>query len=198
MKSVFAVLVRSLLTLTVLGGAVAATSGLLFVLNQAPDSEAGVVKDPMNLSVSAVEERKIAPLSAEPDPAQTSPAPAVRHVDAEEDAITRPKPVRIETIARKEWRDLLGGVPRGKLKHEWAKVTAVSLNVRGAPGLSAEVKGQLARNARVEVLQVKDGWSRIRQAEGDDSGWVASRYLESIDDPDLERSARKTGATVRK
>ena len=58
---------------------------------------------------------------------------------------------------------------------EYAYVTASLLNVRSGRSTSTHIKTQLARNTKVQVLDTKDGWSKIDYGRG--QGYVSSQYL---------------------
>ena len=60
-----------------------------------------------------------------------------------------------------------GGVAKG----DTVTVTASSLNIRQGAGTGYARVGQLNRGARVEILEVKDGWGRIRE------GWISLKYV---------------------
>lgn len=57
-----------------------------------------------------------------------------------------------------------------------ATVTASSLRIRGGPGTGFEVLGSLQSGDSVTVLLRRDGWVRIRKANGE-AGWVAGQYI---------------------
>lgn len=53
-----------------------------------------------------------------------------------------------------------------------------NLNVRSGPGTSNEVIGSFPRGARVDVLEISDGWAKIVFAEGAEGvGYVSAAYL---------------------
>mgnify|MGYP001813433437 CR=1 FL=1 len=56
-------------------------------------------------------------------------------------------------------------------------VTGSRVNLRGGPGTSNAVVGQVTFGAEAEVLTDKDGWFQIRLADGSASGWIFGKFL---------------------
>ena len=56
-------------------------------------------------------------------------------------------------------------------------VTGSRVNLRGGPGKSNAVVGQVTFGAEAEVLTDKDGWFQIRLADGSASGWIFGKFL---------------------
>ena len=68
-----------------------------------------------------------------------------------------------------------------------------SLNVRARPTTSSEAIGKLEKDATVEVVEVKDGFARIRFNNGE--GYVNASYLEKVEnkkDTETQQPADKT------
>lgn len=57
-------------------------------------------------------------------------------------------------------------------------VGASKLNVRSAPGVDQLSAGMLSRGGEVLVLEVREGWARIRTPDGKLNGWVSSNFLQ--------------------
>lgn len=57
-------------------------------------------------------------------------------------------------------------------------VVATRLNVRAGPGAEHPVVGKLAQGSEVRVLEIVDGWKRIRPDTGRLEGWVAGEFLQ--------------------
>lgn len=79
--------------------------------------------------------------------------------------------------------------PAGDTAAETYRVVNVSssLNVRAMPSVQSEAIGQLSRGATVEVLEIKDGFARIRYNGGE--GYVSTAYIEKAADT---QNAEKT------
>jgi uncharacterized protein YgiM (DUF1202 family) len=56
-------------------------------------------------------------------------------------------------------------------------VVATRLNVRAGPGAEHPVVGKLAQGDEVRVLEVMDGWKRVRPDSGGLEGWAAGEFL---------------------
>ena len=57
-------------------------------------------------------------------------------------------------------------------------VSGSRVNLRDGPGIRYDVVGQLPRDTRVEVLEdAGTGWVRLREVDGDVTGWVAEFLL---------------------
>lgn len=56
-------------------------------------------------------------------------------------------------------------------------VTGDRVNLRGGPGTSNAVVGQVGQGDQAEVLEDRDGWYRIELANGSASGWIYGRFL---------------------
>lgn len=56
-------------------------------------------------------------------------------------------------------------------------VTGSVVNLRGGPGTSNPVVGQVTWGTEAEVLADQDGWYRIRLADGSSSGWIFGKFL---------------------
>jgi SH3-like domain-containing protein len=56
-------------------------------------------------------------------------------------------------------------------------VGASRLNVRSAPGATQSSIAILAKGSEVLVLEVREGWARIRTRDGKLRGWVSSNFL---------------------
>lgn len=56
-------------------------------------------------------------------------------------------------------------------------VTGSRVNLRGGPGTSNSVIGQVTLGTEAEVLNDKDGWYEIRLTDGSASGWIAGQFL---------------------
>ncbi len=50
-----------------------------------------------------------------------------------------------------------------------------NLNIRKEPNTSAEIVGKLPKNSACEILDIKDGWAKIKS--GNAAGWVSLDYL---------------------
>jgi len=57
-------------------------------------------------------------------------------------------------------------------------VVATRLNVRAGPGAEHPVVGKLAQGDEVRVLEVIDGWKRVRPDTGGLEGWAAGEFLQ--------------------
>lgn len=58
-------------------------------------------------------------------------------------------------------------------------VTGTRVNLRGGPGTSNAVVGQVTLGAEAEVLADQDGWYQIRLADGSVSGWIFGKFLDA-------------------
>lgn len=58
-------------------------------------------------------------------------------------------------------------------------VTGSRVNLRGGPGTSNAVVGQVTFGAEAEVLGDADGWYQIRLADGSASGWIFGKFLDA-------------------
>lgn len=56
-------------------------------------------------------------------------------------------------------------------------VTGSRVNLRGGPGTSNAVIGQVRFGEEAEVLSDADGWYEIRLADGSASGWIFGKFL---------------------
>lgn len=56
-------------------------------------------------------------------------------------------------------------------------VTGTRVNLRGGPGTSNAVVGQVTLGAEAEILADQDGWYQIRLADGSISGWIFGQFL---------------------
>ncbi len=56
-------------------------------------------------------------------------------------------------------------------------VTGSRVNLRGGPGTSNAVVGQVTFGTEAEVLGDQDGWYQIRLADDSASGWIFGRFL---------------------
>lgn len=59
---------------------------------------------------------------------------------------------------------------------DYRYVTASRVNLRGGPGTSTPVVGQVGLGAQAEVIEDRDGWYRIRLTDGG-SGWIYGKFL---------------------
>jgi len=76
-------------------------------------------------------------------------------------AATEPvEPAPVETVEMQYWY-----------------VTGSRVNLRGGPGTSNSVIGQVSLGTEAEVLNDKDGWYEIRLTDGSASGWIAGQFL---------------------
>ena len=57
-------------------------------------------------------------------------------------------------------------------------VTGARVNLRQGPGTSNPVVGQVTFGMAAEVLDNRDGWYRIRLADGSASGWIFGKFLD--------------------
>ncbi|MEM7752870.1 MAG: SH3 domain-containing protein [Pseudomonadota bacterium] len=64
-------------------------------------------------------------------------------------------------------------------KPELWYVTGARVNLRGGPGTSNAVIGQVSWGAEAEVLADKDGWYQIRLADGSSAGWIFGQFLDN-------------------
>ena len=56
-------------------------------------------------------------------------------------------------------------------------VTGERVNLRGGPGTSNAVVGQVTFGTEAEVLGDQNGWYQIRLADGSASGWIFGKFL---------------------
>jgi hypothetical protein len=56
-------------------------------------------------------------------------------------------------------------------------VTGSRVNLRGGPGTSNPVVGQVTLGMEAEVLSDRDGWYEIRLANGSGTGWISGKFL---------------------
>jgi uncharacterized protein YgiM (DUF1202 family) len=56
-------------------------------------------------------------------------------------------------------------------------VTGERVNLRGGPGTSNPVVGQITFGSSAEVLEDQGGWYRIRPSDGSASGWIFGKFL---------------------
>ena len=56
-------------------------------------------------------------------------------------------------------------------------VTGDRVNLRGGPGTSNPVVGQVTLGMEAEVLSDRDGWYEIRLADGSGTGWISGKFL---------------------
>jgi len=70
------------------------------------------------------------------------------------------------------------GVQSETERPEMRTVDARVLNVRAGPGTEHDVIGQVEQDRRVEILEERQGWARIRA--GRTEGWASTRYLARI------------------
>ncbi|MFC7334639.1 SH3 domain-containing protein [Rhodocista pekingensis] len=71
----------------------------------------------------------------------------------------------------------VGGVPAATPQPGTTYRATEGVNLRGGPGTSAEVIGQIAQGAAVQATgEHENGWFRVRTASGQ-TGWVAARTL---------------------
>ena len=56
-------------------------------------------------------------------------------------------------------------------------VTGSRVNLRGGPGTSNPVVGQVTLGTEAEVLSDRDGWYEIRLADGSATGWISGKFL---------------------
>ncbi|MGD7009783.1 SH3 domain-containing protein [Metabacillus sp. 84] len=75
-------------------------------------------------------------------------------------------------------------------------VTASSLNVRSAPSLNGRLSGKVMKNEKVQILEEKSSWSRIRY-NGSQTGWVSSLYLKKQGESSGKEAAGKTSGSIR-
>lgn len=66
-----------------------------------------------------------------------------------------------------------GPVPETEIRY----VTAERVNLRAGPGTGNAVVGQISLGAEAVVLDDKNGWFRIRTADGGPSGWIFGEFL---------------------
>lgn len=55
------------------------------------------------------------------------------------------------------------------------EVTGDRVNLREGPGTTFDVVGRLARGEAAEVIELRDGWARVRV--GANEGWMSERFL---------------------
>jgi TonB family protein len=72
------------------------------------------------------------------------------------------------------------------------RVTASTLNVRADANASAEVVTRVRRGTRLDVLEERQGWIRVRLASGE-QGWVAAQHVSRGDAPAASTSRRRGG-----
>nr|AAD22392.1 unknown [Rhodospirillum centenum] len=73
----------------------------------------------------------------------------------------------------------VGGVPAAVPQPGTTYRATEGVNLRGGPGTSAEVIGQIAQGAAVQATgEHENGWFRVRTATGQ-TGWVAARTLQA-------------------
>lgn len=60
---------------------------------------------------------------------------------------------------------------------KWVRVTGTRVNVRAAPASSAARITTLPRDTRLELLEERGEWLRIRNPETDETGWMFARFL---------------------
>ncbi|MFC3886171.1 SH3 domain-containing protein [Bacillus songklensis] len=78
-------------------------------------------------------------------------------------------------------------------------ITANTLNVRSNPSMDGLVLGKLVKNNKVEIIDEKNGWSKITYQHKE--GWISSTYVqkESAKTPRIgtaQPSGQKTGTTA--
>ncbi len=59
----------------------------------------------------------------------------------------------------------------------YARVSASYLNMRACPGLDCQTVMVLNLNQVVQILEIKEGWTRVWSQDNQAAGWVSSRYL---------------------
>lgn len=78
---------------------------------------------------------------------------------------------------------LLGGTTAAQAEESWA--TGAPLELRSGASLGYRVVGSVAPGERLEVLQKRDDWTRVRTSAGKE-GWVVDAHLNGTAPP-LER-----------
>jgi hypothetical protein len=73
-------------------------------------------------------------------------------------------------------------------------IQASTLKLRAAPSATGKVRGRLAINSPLEVLEEKDGFTRVRVGNGKE-GWVGSRFLGEAP-VTVEQARERAGKTV--
>lgn len=69
-------------------------------------------------------------------------------------------------------------VPPGIETFPLEVVVATRLNVRAGPGAEHPVVGKLSQGSEVRVLEIIDGWKRVRPDSGGLEGWAAGEFLQ--------------------
>ncbi len=122
------------------------------------------------------------PVVSKPAPARPSYLVAVRQPTAEEREQRRaladvtPDPVLIAMTLQPEQET----VPRTAVETGRLSRVTTAVNVRSGPTTQADVMRVAPAGDEVRLIEEQSGWARIASADGGE-GWVASRFLESIE-----------------
>ncbi len=121
--------------------------------------------------------------TAEPGPFEAEPfeAEPFEAEPFEVDTVPVPAGSAPEPIPELSWNELEPeaevGEPAGA--ESWVVAADPCLNLRAEPGMSSPALDCLASGVTVEILGEKDGWTRVRLADGR-QGWVTSDYLRPV------------------
>ncbi|WP_162356422.1 SH3 domain-containing protein [Metabacillus mangrovi] len=84
----------------------------------------------------------------------------------------------------------------GTTKPKSGQVTANSLNVRSTPALSGSIAGKVSKNQKVEIIDERDSWLKIRFS-GSRTGWVSALYIKSVSEGSTDRVDGGTSGSIR-
>ena len=59
----------------------------------------------------------------------------------------------------------------------YARVSASYLNVRACPAVNCQATMVLNKGQMVQVLEIKEGWTRVWSGDNQSEGWVSSNFL---------------------
>ena len=85
---------------------------------------------------------------------------------------------------------LTGSKNNGINKGDTVVITAATLNVRQGAGTDYARVDHLNKGARVEILDVKDGWGKIRQ------GWISLKYAARVGDSTNQNNQNKDDGVI--
>lgn len=72
------------------------------------------------------------------------------------------------------------------LQQDYVTIETDDLNVRSGPSTNSDIIGELNKGEKVEVLEVIDGWYKIKYKNG--FGWIASKYASQVNEQDKDNT----------
>ena len=84
-----------------------------------------------------------------------------------------------------DFLNISGGA--GVTKGSTVKVTADNLNIRQGAGTDYARVGRLSRGTQVEILDVKDGWGKMKD------GWICLKYVTTVGSSSGSSNSGSTG-----